>query len=302
MIRASVIVPARAGEVSLPAVLAAILDAAAAAAVDGLDEVVIVTDGGVLRPPLPTPAEGLALREVTNDRPGKFAALGAGVAAAAGESLVLVDADVVPSRGAFSEVLRPLSEGVAEACAGHLRVAARPGIGPTAGLLEHWAGISWEAWHRHRMVAGAWCWALPGGLYAIRRDVFPAEVLCPAVDDASIGLQVLDAGGRFAYAPQALAHVLAPSTYEDWLRQKLRSRLGWAVLARERPQEVAALRREFRRHLRDVTQGDRTAWLLSAQDHCLRGAARAAVRLGATPRARWKPAASTKEWLPSTAR
>jgi len=37
--------------------------------------------------------------------------------------------------------------------------------------------------------------------------------------------------GRFGYAPEAMAWVLAPSSYRDWARQKLRCRLGWAAPA-----------------------------------------------------------------------
>jgi hypothetical protein len=297
---ATVIVPAHAGEVALGSVLPCIVQATAAV---GLPvEVLVVTPEDFPGSALPP-----TVRWVTTERPGKFAALVAGAAVATSDHLVLIDADVVPAADAFRHLLQPLLAGEADVCAGQLRVARRPDAGPTARLLERWSAVSWETWHRLRTAGPASCWAPPGGLYAVRRDLFPATVVCPTVDDACIGLHVKDQGGRFAYAPEARAWVLAPATYRDWLRQKLRSRLGWAALARYRPDDVHRLQAEFRAHLAAVvvdepalaTAGVPDHVLRSFQDHVLRVVARVAVLLRWEPRPAWRPAASTKSWSAS---
>jgi hypothetical protein len=294
-----VLVPAHAGEVALPAVLAHIVGAAEAVGVPV--EVVVVTPEDFPGSALPP-----SVRWVTTSAPGKFAALSAGAEVAAGDILVLIDADVVPAVDAFRHLLQPLLAGDVDICAGHLQATHRPGAGATARLLERWSAISWETWHRLRTADPAACWAVSGGLYALRRDLFPRAVLCPAVDDASIGLHVKDRGGRFGYAPEARAGVLAPSLYADWVRQKLRSRVGWAVLARHRADEVRSLQAAFRRHLAQVSAETPPTWrravedrvVLSLQDHVLRAAARVAVELRWEPGPAWGPATSTKDWSP----
>jgi cellulose synthase/poly-beta-1,6-N-acetylglucosamine synthase-like glycosyltransferase len=245
---ATVLVPARNGEAGLITALEAIRRAAVG--VQQGVEILVVTPENFSEMSFSPDVRWLR----TPGR-GKFAALVTGARAASSENLILVDADIVPEADAFRHLLAPILSGEADICAGHLRVAQRPGIGPIGALLERWAAVSWEAWHRLRMATPASCWALPGGLYALRRTFLPESTLCATVDDASIGLHAKGAGARFSYAPDALAWVLAPSTYRDWVRQKLRSRLGWAALARHRPLDVAVLQEEFRGHFAEVIAG-----------------------------------------------
>jgi hypothetical protein len=219
------------------------------------------------------------------------------VGEARGELLVLVDADVLPAASAFRLVLAPLLAGRADVCGGRPRISPRPGAGGVARLLERWNATTLEAWHRLRMAHPDQLWALSGALYALRRDLYPATVLAPLVDDISIGLQAQEAGGRLAYAPGAVVHVLAPTSYWEWLRRKARNYRSVAGLRRLRPAEVDQLEAAFRGCLRQAAEGGPAAnWLLRCQLGVLHRGARASVRLRPPSARLWTPATTSKRW------
>jgi hypothetical protein len=139
-------------------------------------------------------------------------------------------------------------------------------------------------------------WALPGAIYAIRRQFLPHGLLVPLVDDASIGLQAAKHGATFAYAPDAIVHTPAPATYSQWMRQKFRSRRGWAGLARSHRHEVTTLERAFRSFLRTAAAEEPTSWLMHAQDRLHKLAARTSVALNPPESAAWRSARRPGQW------
>ena len=290
----TVVVPARSDEPSLPLTLPAIVRAARAVEVptEVLLAVTIVPGA-----PAPTLVLDREVRMVTAPQPGKVAALHAAVREARGELLVLVDADVLPAATAFRLVLEPLLTDRADVCGGRPRVSPRPAPGRVARQLEEWNATTLEAWHRVRTGHPGQRWALSGALYALRRDLYPETVLAPLVDDISIGLQALEAGGRLAYAPGAVVHVLAPTSYREWLRRKARNYRSVAGLRQLRPTEVDQLEAVFRGCLRQAAGGGTAAgWLLRCQLRVLHRVARLSVRLRPPSARPWTPAPSSKRW------
>jgi Glycosyltransferase like family 2 len=290
----TVVVPARSDEPSLPLTLPAIVRAAR---VTELPTEILLAVTIVPGAPPPTLVLDREVRVVTTAQPGKVAALHAAVREALGELLVLVDADVLPGAAAFRLVLEPLLADQADLCAGRPKISPRPGASGVARMLERWNAATLEAWHLLRTGHPSQRWALSGALYALRRALFPAVVLAPLVDDISIGLQALEAGGRFAYAPGAVVHVLAPTSYWEWLRRKAHVYRSVAGLRRLRRMEVDDLEATFRGCLRQAAGGGGVAsWLLRYQLRVLHRAARVSARLRPPSSGMWTSAPSTKRW------
>jgi hypothetical protein len=288
----SVLVPARNEERTLPTTLPAILKAARE--LPHPAEVLVITppdSPAYAAPPLCDPI----LTWLPTPRSGKFNALRIGADAAQGEFLLLVDADVVMNPDTFRILAEPMLGGSADVVAGRIDLLPFATRGPEQ-LFERWALLSFRAWHELRSHHPDLLWALPGAIYGIRRALFPAEPLVPIVDDASLGLHAKDSGSVFAYTPGAVVHTAAPATWHHWVRQKLRSRRGWAALARLRPIEVAELESTFRQHLAVVARHDRTAPLMYVQDRALRFAARQMLRFERSPSGVWNPDRGRRQW------
>lgn len=294
----SVIVPARGEEGTLPTTLPGILAAAEALPVP--TEVVVVAPGDSPlhdRPPVHDPI----LRWLPTSRPGKFEALRVGALAAGGDCLILVDADVIVDPCTFRPLVAPIAEGSADVVAGRIDLL-HLGITPVHRLLERWAAISFAAWDGLRHGHADMRWALPGALYALRREILPSRVLVPLVDDASIGLHAAELGAVIDYAPNARIRTPAPVTYRHWTRQKYRSRYGWAALARMRPTQVAALEAVLRGYIRAAATGEPTAALMQGQNSLHRLAAQAAVWRSPTPPELWSPVRHEWEQVVDTER
>lgn len=286
----SVIVPARGEEGTLPTTLPGILAAAEALPMPAEVLVVAPHDSPLHDSP---PVRDPTLRWLQTSRPGKFEALRVGALAACGDSLILVDADVIVDPGTFRPLIAPIPAGFADVVAGRIDLLPL-GLSPVHRLLERWAGISFVAWDGLRQGHADMRWALPGALYALRRELLPSRVLVPLVDDASIGLHAAGLGAVIDYAPDARVRTPAPVTYRHWARQKYRSRYGWAALARMRPAQVAALEAVLRGYIREAAAGDPTAALMQGQNRLHRLAAQAAVWHSPTPPELWSPA--RHEW------
>lgn len=174
---------------------------------------------------------------------GKFPALRYGATVAQGDILVVLDADVHPETDAISRLVTPLLRNTADACGARIETSPEVTHGTsTAALLNHWDRLNCTAWHWLREGAEEARWCLPGALYAVRHDLFPDNILVPFLDDASVGVHLLDTGARFAYEPRSRLSHSSSSRYTDWVRRKLRHRRGWMALAVHRPDLVSYMR------------------------------------------------------------
>lgn len=288
--RVTVVVPARNEEHVLPRTLPSLLDTVARLPVPS--DVVVVTPA--TSPPMVTspPVEDARLRWRCVTVPGKYHAIQAGAEATDAEVLLLVDADVLVGPATLRRLAEPILEGRADVCAGRVDLALRTAE-RARGLLVRWATVSFDAWDLMRRERPDLRWALPGAVYGIGRSLLPATPLVPLVDDVSVGLHARDQGAIFFYEPEATVRTPPHDTYGMWVRQKLRSRRGWAALAEHRPQEVAALEATFRTYLAAVASSEPTRHLMYAQDRVLRAVAR---RLKSPTSGAWEPGRTEKQW------
>lgn len=166
-----------------------------------------------------------AVRHVADPQRGKPTAVNAGLAAARGQIVVLSDGDVVVDTHTLQPLLAPFAASQVGAVTG--RPLSR---NPRDTVLGYWSHLLTDAIHgmrlaRHREGAFLLC---SGYLFAFRKPLIervPADALA---EDAVISHRIARQGYRVRYAPEATVRVRYPTTYRDWLRQKVRSAGGYA--------------------------------------------------------------------------
>ena len=165
------------------------------------------------------------VRHVLDPQRGKPTALNFGLQAARGEIIVFSDGDVVVEPGALEALLRPFADPQVGA------VSGRPiSASPRETVLGYWSQLLTDSAHAVRAARAATGGFLvcSGYLFAVRRAVLtpvPADALS---EDAVISHRIAEQGYRIGYAPEARVRVKYPTTYRDWLRQKVRSAGGYA--------------------------------------------------------------------------
>ena len=165
------------------------------------------------------------VRHVADPQRGKPAALNVGLKAAQGDVVVLSDGDVVVADDALASLLAPFEDPQVGAVSGHPISAS-----PRDALLGYWSHLLTEGIHQMRLACDRASQFLfcSGYLFAFRRapvERVPEDALA---EDAVISQLVAQQGYRVRYASQAHVLVRYPTTYRDWLRQKVRSAGGHA--------------------------------------------------------------------------
>ncbi len=165
------------------------------------------------------------VRHILDPQRGKPTALNFGLQAAQGEIVVFSDGDVIVESGALAALLRPFADAQVGA------VSGRPiSANPRDTVLGYWSQLLTDSAHAvraARATAGGFL-VCSGYLFAVRRAVLgpvPADALS---EDAVISHRIAEQGYRTGYAPEARVRVKYPTTYSDWLRQKVRSAGGYA--------------------------------------------------------------------------
>ncbi len=163
---------------------------------------------------------------------GKPAALNLGLKKAHGQLIVMTDGDVYTGPDALAALLAPFDDPNTGATSG------RPiSLSPRDTMLGYWSHLLTEAGaHTERLLReqrGAF-FVCSGYLYAIRAgliDAIPEDALA---EDAVVSHLVAEKGYRTRYAPEAIVFVKYPTTYRDWLIQRVRSAGGYAqpIIAR----------------------------------------------------------------------
>ncbi|MCS6835770.1 MAG: glycosyltransferase [Anaerolineae bacterium] len=230
---------------------------------------------------------------------GKPAALNLGVKAAKGEIVAFTDGDVQIDRGALPALLLPLQKAQVGA------VTGRPiSVSPRDTMLGYWSHLLTDAAHaarQSRQMSGQFL-LCSGYWFAARRALIPHIPEDALAEDAVISHRIAEQGWQIAYAPQARVWVKYPTTYADWLRQKVRSAGGYVQdyimrssvhmrSARTEAQEGAGFAWRYGRNWREKLW---TVALFAARLH-LWALVYWRVRVRKVPLARlWQRVASTK--------
>ncbi|MBN1313578.1 MAG: glycosyltransferase [Anaerolineae bacterium] len=156
---------------------------------------------------------------------GKPAALNLGLEHATGQIIVMTDGDVFISPDALAALLAPFDDPQTGA------VSGRPvSLSPRDTMLGYWSHLLTDAGaHTERLLReerGDFM-VCSGYLYAIRAglvEYIPEDALA---EDAVVSHLIGEQGYRIRYAPDAVVFVKYPTTYHDWLTQRVRSTGGY---------------------------------------------------------------------------
>lgn len=165
------------------------------------------------------------VRHLADAGTGKPAALNLGLQAANGEIIVLTDGDVQVAENALPPLLAPFAE------EGIGAVTGQPvSTSPRHTKLGYWSHLLVAAAHeirskRFRQQEFLLC---SGYLFAFRKALLPHVPEDALAEDAVISHRIAEQGYAIAYAQEARVFVKYPTTYADWLRQKVRSAGGYA--------------------------------------------------------------------------
>ncbi len=180
-------------------------------------ETILVIDEYAARYPM--------VRHVADPQRGKPTALNVGLQTAQGDIVVFSDGDVAIAEDALSHLLAPFSDPQVGAVSSHPL-----SVSPRDTVLGYWSHLLTNGIHQIRQIRdqeGAFI-VCSGYLFALRRaliDHVPEDALA---EDGVISHLIARQGYRVRYAPEAHVYVKYPTTYRDWLRQKVRSAGGYA--------------------------------------------------------------------------
>lgn len=171
-------------------------------------------------------AQNERIRHLRDEGRGKPAALNVALGAAVGDILILSDGDVYVAPGAVRALLAVLDDpqvGI---------VSGRPvSVSPRDTMLGYWSHLLVDAGaHRQRSLRAEHGEFLEcsGYLYAFRRSLVSAIPEDALAEDGLVSYRVWQQGFRTAYAPEAAVYVRFPTSYRDWMTQKIRTAGGYA--------------------------------------------------------------------------
>jgi cellulose synthase/poly-beta-1,6-N-acetylglucosamine synthase-like glycosyltransferase len=155
------------------------------------------------------------------ERSGKAGVLSRLVDLAKGEVLVMTDANTHFERDAIRRLVQPLRDEQVGLVCGRLRLHSPAGAPLAEGAYWKLESLLKLYESRRGCVMGA-----NGGIYAVRKDLFPPLPAGTVVDDFVAALRVLAAGSRVAYEPEAVGHEEAAPDHAGEYRRRVRIAAG----------------------------------------------------------------------------
>ncbi len=190
-------------------------------AAPGTEIIVICPDDETAQAALMYPA----VTVLRDEGRGKPAALNLGLSHAHGKIVVMTDGDVWIGPASLNPLLALFDDPSTGA------VSGRPiSVSPRGTMLGYWSHLLTDAGahaERSRRDAARQFLVCSGYLYAVRAGLvmqIPEEALA---EDAVVSQMIAEKGYRVRYTPQAQVFVRYPTTYRDWLIQKVRSTGGY---------------------------------------------------------------------------
>lgn len=225
----SVLIPAWNEEVGVVTTIRSILDSA----YPNL-EVIVVNDGStddtdaaVRRYLAEREATGLPtpVRYEWQENGGKSVALNRGVALAAGDVIVTIDADSLVDEHAIENLVRPFEDESVMSVAGNIRIGNRSRVISLVQQLEYLFGFYFK---RADSLLNS-IYVVGGAAAAYRRTAFAelggfdGDII---TEDLEMSVRIQDAGYANAYAPKAIVYTEGPIRIGDLLKQRLRWKYG----------------------------------------------------------------------------
>ena len=155
------------------------------------------------------------------ERCGKAGVLSRLVRSAKGEVLVMTDANTEFEKDAIRRLVQPMRDPTVGLVCGRLRLHPPLGAPATEGVYWKLESLLKLYESRRGCVMGA-----NGGIYAVRRHLFPPLPAGTVVDDFVAALRVLSAGYEVRYEPEAVAHEEAAPDHAGEYRRRVRIAAG----------------------------------------------------------------------------
>lgn len=193
------------------------------------DEVIVIDDGST--DATAAIAARYPIRVLSQARQGKAAALNAGLAAARGDVVVVLDADTIITPGFLQKMGRHFVSPQVGAVAGNVKVGNPIELLARLQALEYIVSLNLD--RRAQAVLNC-ITVVPGAAGAFRATAlrtaggYPCRTL---VEDADLTMSLLTAGWRIRYEPAAVAYTEAPQGVQDVLKQRRRWSYGTVEVA-----------------------------------------------------------------------
>lgn len=215
----TVIVPAYNEEVGIEATLRSLQDND----YPGELEIIVVDDGSTDRTAeIVRAQEGDGLRLLGKKNGGKPSALNAGIAAARGEIIIMMDGDTVFQRDTLRKLVQPFADPKVGAISGNAKVANRKGLWGRWQHIEYVIGFNLD----RRMFDLLQCMpTIPGAIGAFRKEVLDAvgglseDTLA---EDTDLTMAISRSGWQVVYEETAIAWTEAPSGLHQLWKQRYR--------------------------------------------------------------------------------
>ncbi|MFL5405245.1 MAG: glycosyltransferase family 2 protein [Myxococcales bacterium] len=155
------------------------------------------------------------------ERAGKAGVLARLIGLAKGEVLVLTDANSEFEKDAIRRLVQPLRDPAVGLVCGRLRLHSPLGAPVAEGAYWKLESMLKLYESRRGCVMGA-----NGGIYAVRKQLFPPLPAGTVVDDFVAALRVLQSGYEVRYEPEAVAHEETAPGHADEYKRRVRIAAG----------------------------------------------------------------------------
>src|SRR5919109_4292114 len=155
------------------------------------------------------------------ERTGKAGVLARLIGMAKGDVLVLTDANTEFEKDAIRQLVQPLRDPAVGLVCGRLRLHSPLGAPIVEGAYWKLESLLKMYESRRGCVMGA-----NGGIYAVRKRLFPPLPAGTVVDDFVAALRVLAAGSEVRYEPEAVGHEEAAPDHAGEYRRRVRIAAG----------------------------------------------------------------------------
>ena len=155
------------------------------------------------------------------ERAGKAGVLARLIGIAKGEVLVMTDANTEFEKDAITRLVQPLRETSVGLVCGRLRLHSPVGAPLAEGAYWKLESLLKLYESRRGCVMGA-----NGGIYAVRKHLFPPLPAGTVVDDFVAALRVLQSGYEVRYESEAVAHEEAAPDHAGEYRRRVRIAAG----------------------------------------------------------------------------